>query len=173
MISFIVPTVGRPSLQKTLASIECLSGDEILVVGDIEPPTDDRVRFIRCLADKCWGGTERNLAMSQAHGRYLSFMDDDDVYAPGARAALGAAILEAPGCPAIFRMKYPGGMVLWQKQALECGNIGTPMIFVPNVPSKLGVWSQRYESDFNFIESMKWSFEDVVWRTEIIAHLGH
>jgi hypothetical protein len=100
-------------------------------------------------------------------------MDDDDVYAPGARAAMGATILETPDRPAIFRMRYPNGMTLWQTQALECGNIGTPMIFVPNTPSKLGVWSQRYESDFNFIESMKWSSEDIVWRPEIIAHLGH
>jgi hypothetical protein len=34
MITFIVPTIGRESLIKTLNSIECREGDEILIVSD-------------------------------------------------------------------------------------------------------------------------------------------
>lgn len=179
MISFIVPTTGRPTLQRTLESIETRPGDEILVVGNVDEMTnvdaiqDVLVRFIPYPCHGGWGGAERAVGTSYARGKYLSFMDDDDCYARGARFALGMAILSTPDRPMIFRMRYPNGMYLWQDQAIRCGNVGTPMIVVPNVPEKLGVWSDSYVADFEFLTSMKWSPDEVVWRPEIIAELGH
>ena len=173
MISYIVPTLGkRPKLlANTLGSITTRPGDEILVVGPAGVEVDARCRFILYQTTGGWGGAERNLAMSYAKGRYLSFMDDDDVYAPNYRLALGAAMLEHPGQPMIFRMQFPNGVTLWQDKEIRCGNVGTPMIFVPNMMTKLGQWSSRYEGDLNFLETCKWS--EYVWRPEIIAHIGH
>jgi hypothetical protein len=46
MISFIVPTIGRPSLAKTLASIECWPGDEVLLVGSPNGHTPSSTPYI-------------------------------------------------------------------------------------------------------------------------------
>lgn len=172
MISFIVPTIGRASLAKALASIETWPGDEIIVVGECEH-TDPRPIYVRCERGNDWGRKERQIGMSLAKGAYLAFMDDDDAYLPGARAAMQRAIDAAPYRPSLLQMVYPNGLVLWQSPTLACGNVSTQMILIPNDPDRLGEWSERYEGDFDFLQSMKWHVESINWWPEIIARIGH
>lgn len=173
MISFIVPTIGRPSLVQTLRSIQTMPDDEILVVGKIFPTGDRRPRYFPVPNGGDSGVKERNIAIENAKGRYLAFIDDDDVYAPGARFAMRQAALETPGRPVLFRMRYPNGITLWHNKEVCCGNVGTPMILIPNMPTKLGTWSGGGISDYAFLASMKWPHSDIVWREEVIALLGH
>lgn len=173
MISFIVPTVGRPSLKTTLASIETWPGDEIILVSDGHRVNDDRVRYVDCKPGNDWGHTERNVAMPQARCRYIAHIDDDDVYAPGTRELMDDAIRRTPGRPVLFRMRYPNGITLWDEPILRCGNVGTPMILIPNMPTRLGQFRSFVGGDCAFLEEMRWSKEEIVWRPEIIALLGH
>ena len=171
MISFIVPTIGRPSLQRTLASIEMVLGDEIIVVGNVFPAIDVRAKYISCVNGQDSGVKERRIGIDRASQRYLAFMDDDDMYVKGHRAAMSQAITAAPGKPVLFKMQYVGGHTLWQDKEIRCGNVGTPMILIPNMPTKLGVWDDGGVSDFTFLRTMKWLASDVVWREEIIAQV--
>lgn len=176
MISFIVPTIGRRSLIDTLASIELETCDEILVVGDqsLAPVlTDPRIRFIPCPPGGDWGHTERNYATPMARGQYIAHIDDDDVYAPGARELMSDAIATADGRPILFRMRYPNGIILWQDANIRCGNVGTPMMLIPNRPTMLGKWESYVGGDCAFLQSCKWKAEDYIWRPEVIALLGH
>jgi hypothetical protein len=173
MISFIVPTIGRPSLAKTLASIECWPGDEILVVGSWNMVGDTRPRYIVHAPGRDWGHTERNFATPMAHGHYLAHIDDDDVYMPGHRALMADAIIKTPNRPVLFKMRYPNGITLWQEPELRCGNVGTPMILIPNVPEKLGRFESFVGGDCAYLEQAKWPREEFVWRPEVIALLGH
>jgi hypothetical protein len=173
MISFIIPTVGRPSLLKTLASIECLPGDEILVVGDGIRVGDRRVKNIQCPKGNDWGHTERNHATQFASCCYLAHIDDDDAYAPGTRALMADAITKTPGRPVLFRMQYPSGLTLWREPQVYCGNVGTPMILIPNMPTRLGQFRPFVGGDCAYLEEMKWKPEEIVWRPEVIALLGH
>lgn len=178
-ISFIVPTIGKPTLAATLASIECWPGDEILLVGD--PPDAFRfvvgagphVRFIPCPRGNDWGHAERNFATPLARGKYLAHIDDDDVYAPGTRAVMQDAIERTPDRPIIFRMRFPCGITLWQDEEVRCGNLGTPCFLIPNVPEKLGRWESYVGGDCAHLQNSKWTAEDYVWRPEVIALLGH
>jgi hypothetical protein len=179
-VTYIVPTVGRPSLLRTLASIETWPGDEILIVGERRQFTDASViwqkagvRFVQCPRGNDWGHTERNVATSQAKGQYIAHIDDDDVYAPGTRTLFESAMQAAPGRPTIFRMRFPNGITLWQDQQIRCGNLGTPCFLMPNVPSKLGTWMPFVGGDCAFLESSKWPADEYVWRPEVIALLGH
>lgn len=173
MVSFIVPTVGRPSLYATLRSIETLPGDEILVVGNNIKVADPRVRTIQCAPGGDWGHTERNYATPMARGRYIAHIDDDDVYADGTRELMADAISQAKGNPVIFRMRFPNGITLWQDPTIRCGNLGTPCFLIPNRPTMMGTWGPFVGGDCHFLETSKWKAEDYVWRPEVIAHLGH
>lgn len=173
MISFIVPTVGRQSLAATLRTIETLPGDEILVVGDRYRTRDSRVRYIDCLPGRDWGHTERNFATPFATGRYIAHIDDDDFYAKGHRTLMQDAIEKTPDRPVLFRMRFPNGITLWAEPELRCGNVGTPMMLIPNRPTMLGTWGSFVGGDCAFLESSKWKAEDYIWRPEVVALLGH
>lgn len=173
MITFLVPTVGRPSLITTLNSIECWPGDEILLVGNGYRVNDPRVRYVDCKPGGDWGHTERNFATPHARGRYIAHIDDDDVYAPGSRQLMEDAIQQAEGKPILFRMRFPNGITLWREPEVKCGNVGTPMMLIPNEPKKLGAWQSFVGGDCAFLESSGWTPSEYVWRPEVIALLGH
>lgn len=173
MISFIVATLGRPSLQDTLRSIETHPGDEIIVVGTMTEPSCREVRFIPHAPGGDWGHTERNDVTPLARCQYLAHIDDDDVYAPGTRAHMENAMRANPGRPTIFRMRFPNGITLWENEEIRCGNLGTPCLLIPNRPTMLGTWGSFVGGDCHFLETSKWKAEDYAWRPEIIAHLGH
>ena len=92
MISFIVASIGRPSLSQTLRSIELFPGDELIVVGAMGNTSDPRVRFIPATPGGDWGHSERNLVMPYARGQYLAHIDDDDVYVLGTRQRMEDAM---------------------------------------------------------------------------------
>lgn len=173
MITFIIPTTGRPSLQRTLASIECWPGDEILLVGDRVFVDDPHVRSVQCAKGNDWGHTERNVGMPHAQGRYLAHIDDDDIYVPGARALMADAIQQTPDRPVLFKMQAPNGVTLWQHKEIRCGNVGTPQILMPNQPTMFGRWESFIGGDCAFLQSCKWNAEDYVWREEVICFVGH
>ncbi len=162
-ISFIIPTVGRQSLKDTVASIEPWPGDEILVIQHNDSHTG------------IYGNAERQEGINRAVCDFIAFIDDDDVYASGAREIMDQAIKESPADnPILFRMQYPDGRILWRKRWVKNGNVGTPMILVPNQKDKLSEWDIRHRwADFHFINRWKWPKKEIIWRSEVIALLGH
>lgn len=181
-VSFIIATVCRPSLERTLRSIETRPGDEILIVSDMalnlhlqafaQGPSP-QTRFIHCPPGKDWGHSERNLAMPLATGDFLSFMDDDDYYSPGHRDAMEEAMIARPNAPTIFSMclHHMGNVVLWQDQEVRCGNVGTPMFFVPRDLTKLGTWPPYYGGDCTFMQQCGWKPEELGWSRRVIAEI--
>ena len=175
-VSVLVATVGRPTLEATLNSIvsQTLPGDQVLVIGATQDIGNRAAKFgctfVQAPPGKDWGASERALAVPHATGDYLAFLDDDDVYLPGARTAMGKAMAQHPGRPTIFKMKisWTGG-TLWVDPELRMGNVGTPMFFLPNQPEKLGKWGRRYGNDFEFISTCKWMNEQFVWDSTVIS----
>ena len=161
-ISFIIPTIGRPSLKKTLASIGERPGDEVIVIKDIPP-------------SGMWGNPQRNEAIAKAKGDYLVFIDDDNWHAPNARKIMEQAIRENPNnYPILFRVEYPNGDIIWKEKKVVPGNIDGHMILVPNKKNMLYHWEKgRHMADFIFIDKWKWPKEDIIWREEIIVYVGH
>lgn len=161
-ISFIVPTTGRESLKKTLASIETRPGDEVLVIQH-NPPSGN------------WGNAERQEGTDRAKCDYLAYIDDDDKYVSGHREIMDKAIRENPNeCPILFRMQYPSGRVLWDKKWVKNGNVSTQMILVPNKKDMLYEWDQTHTwADFQFINCWAWPAKKIIWREEIIVLMGH
>lgn len=161
-VSFIIPTTGRSSLGRAVMSTGAREGDEVIVVPDINKSGG-------------WGNMQRNEGIRRATCDYLSFMDDDDMYAPGTRDIIERAIAENLNeCPILFRMQYPNGDVLWKEKKVVPGNVSTQMILVPNKKEMLGVFpGKRNMADFIFIDTWLWPKDKIIWREEVICLLGN
>lgn len=160
-LSVIVPTSGeRLSLAWTLESIstQLKPGDELLVDYN----------------KSSYGNEGRRRQMEAAHGDAILFQDDDDIYVPGALDAVRREFARDPFRPHIFKMRYvENDFVLWQDLQVRCGNVASQMLCVPNIKSKLGVWTDRYESDFDFIASTVAKMGEPVWHEEVISLVRH
>jgi glycosyltransferase involved in cell wall biosynthesis len=139
--TIIVGTAGRKTLRRTLKSItsQLEPGDELFLLRDDSGDAGD---------------TPRNQTMHRAAGSHLLFMDDDDVYVPGAFAKMRRFADENPGRIGIFRMEYTTGPKRWRVPELKNRNVSTQIFLVPNAPGKLGVWEHRgtIHGDYTFIE---------------------
>lgn len=160
-IAVIVPSSSRPSLKETVASIvpQLEPGDQLLV--DVNAEND-------------FGNAARRRMVPRAHTDLLMFQDDDDVYRPEALALAREAAVEYPERVLIFRMIYLENMfALWDVPELREGNVASQMLCVPNIPEKLGQWSDRYESDFDFISSSCIALGEPVFLENIISLVHH
>jgi glycosyltransferase involved in cell wall biosynthesis len=185
-LTIILPTIGRPSLKAALDSISNQIGryDQVFVIGDGQYPRCQRlvdsygIQYAYFeLPDgphNDWGARARNFAIPLAKKGYISFMDDDDCYLPGAFGLIRRAIQEAPGKPFMFRMLH-GTTILWAREEVALGNVSTQMTVLPNQQDKLGRFTERYEGDFDFIQSTAGlyarGYDPFTWRKEIIAIL--
>lgn len=124
-LSIVIPTPGRPSVKRAAASAldQMLPGDELIVVYD---NTGD------------WGSTPRNRGIEAATGTHITFLDDDDVYVPGALAAIREFAHEHPGRIGIFQMNRGVYGLAWRIPDPDYMNTASGMLVVPNIPDKVG-----------------------------------
>mgnify|MGYP001557778839 CR=1 FL=1 len=180
-ISIIIPTIGRQTLCNVLQSLvgQVIEGDEIMVVQDgienrafvdtVVRSYDLPITHCICGPTHSYGNAQRNFGISIAQGDYLSFMDDDDVYTPDALSIIRENV---GSVPILFRMQYHDGRYLWTDPILRMGNVGTPMIVVPNVQDKIGQFTGMYEGDWYFIdETVKLWDGAVDWCEDVIARI--
>lgn len=179
-ISVVIPTLGRPSLAATLES--CAGADEVIVVLDTSrgatreslPPMPPDSIFTEGAFGVTGGHAGRVHGIRCATGTHLAFMDDDDVYAPGAFDAMRDAACDAP---VIFRMDHYTHGVLWWEPVIRFGNVSTQQYLIPNEPAKLGNWTPHAPGlpepggDYTFIKECSENFGGVVWRDEIVSVL--
>jgi glycosyltransferase involved in cell wall biosynthesis len=116
LFSVIVPTRGRePVLHEAFRSVlgQTVPDFECLVVDDHSPepvrvPDDPRVRVIR-RSQRGGAAAARNTGLAEARGKYVTFLDDDDLYLPE-RLALGLeGVRRAPLAMCWIRLEPPPG----------------------------------------------------------------
>jgi glycosyltransferase involved in cell wall biosynthesis len=123
-VSVIIPTFHRPvELREAIASVLRQTGvdAEILVIDDcaegsarrtVDDFGDDRVRYLKNPAPS--GGLPsvvRNLGWPQAQGKFVHFLDDDDLVPDGHYAAVNKAFALVPGAGVVFGRITPFGDV--------------------------------------------------------------
>lgn len=178
-VTVIIPTLGRPSLERTLAS--CEDADEIIVVLDTaqgcsELPCDlpEHALFTSGHFGVTGGHAGRVHGIGLAMGSHLAFMDDDDVYRPGAFDLMRDA---ACSLPVIFRMDHYSHGILWRLPVMNFGNVSTQMYLVPNESDLLGTWEPHVPGlpepggDYTFIKETSERMGGVLWCEEITAVL--
>lgn len=155
-----MPTIGRPTLERALASIEPRNSDEVIVVS-ADPGVASRVVkpfgypvYLYEGGNSIAGGArERQYGISKATGDYLVFLDDDDVMAPGGLELIRSELrrLNRP-LPVLFRVQQPGGFI-WGDDgpSLTLGEVTGSQFVCPNDPDKLVPWPVDPSGDCPFI----------------------
>jgi glycosyltransferase involved in cell wall biosynthesis len=103
LFSVIVPTYGRPAflddavrsvLTQTIDDLECIVVDDASPIP-VRVPDDERVRVVPRIEN---GGpaAARNTGITNARGRYIVFLDDDDVLTPERLAIALEGLARAP-----------------------------------------------------------------------------
>lgn len=120
--------------------------------------------------DAPWGHAARDEAITRAKGDYLWFMDDDDTATPDALNTIRQAVAKDPDRFHIFKMRSSTG-TYWHEPVVQEGQVGTPMMVVPNVPELLGRWDGGgYSGDAHFLKTTVSKRRDQpVWHEEIVA----
>lgn len=178
-LSVVIPTLGRPSLADTLAS--CADADEIIVVLDtsrgtteLPCPLPPNAKYHADHFGVTGGHAGRVVGIGMATGTHLAFMDDDDIYMPGAIQVMRDAACDVP---VIFRMDHYSHGNLWRDPTIRFGNVSTQMYVVPNDPARLGTWTPHIPGipepggDYTFIKETCELMGGPVWRDEIISKL--
>jgi hypothetical protein len=189
-ICVITPTIGRPTLRQTLESgaADLGPGDLWIVLGD--GPQPEALEICKKIDFNCkpaflesvaplgdYGNSLRDQAMSIATQDYFIFLDDDDIFVPGAISIIKREIAEHYPRPIMFRMMNGNGEFLWRTREVTPGNVGGSMFCCPNTPGRLGTWANgsHHRSDFNFIkETLKlygpgWR-QNLFWSGDVIIH---
>lgn len=116
LVSIIVRTCGRPAvLRETLISLRKQTYDnlEIVVVEDGENISEKMIKdefsdlniMYSCTGNKVGRSKAGNMAMTMAHGEYLNFLDDDDLFYADHVEVL-VANLEKSGLDAAYATAY-------------------------------------------------------------------
>lgn len=190
-LSIIIPTIGRPTLARTIESVLSCgfreSSDELIVVGDgvqtqarkIVESFSGRAVYLETEPDHFFGHPQRNAGTTLANGTHLLSIDDDDVYVRNALKTIREAAEEDPAKINIFKMRAQSprlewGMC-WKTKEVKCGNVGTPMFLVPLIPGRLGRWGSQYTGDLDFISETMELYpnkqDDVIWREDVVADI--
>lgn len=130
--SFVIPTIGRPTLDRALQSLVNQTDPDwnAIVVADSVygfclPRIDNRILFVN-LSDKSGqsnhGGYVRNHGISHTSGEWIGFLDDDDRldhdYVMWLKQEQeGADIV-------VFRMRYSDGTTLPPGTDIIMGQVG-------------------------------------------------
>jgi glycosyltransferase involved in cell wall biosynthesis len=115
-LTFIIPSIGRNTLQKSIESIQTqtVNNWKIIVIFDgIQPtipnPDSNKIVFIKSKKKGIGvnsAGNVRNYGMNFVKSDWIAFLDDDDIISPKYVETFNSEIIKYPNTDVIiFRMK--------------------------------------------------------------------
>ncbi len=182
--AFIIPTLNRPTLARTIESLLPQLGaqDVVFVIADlknkrkVKAPNDPRIYVLadRSIGARSYGYKARKYGIEMAAGAsdYIHCIGDDDTYISGAIEKLRAALYyDAPRLPVLCKMRRNipkerggGSDVIWKDQNIDAGNnIAGEMFVFPNDPEKMGTFGEDYCGDNQFIRQTVAKHGGVIW----------
>ena len=187
-LSVVIPTVGRDSLEHTLAALNAQpesAGLEVLVVADTFGGTTPALKRAREVVHgahhqwreydagaHCFGQPQRTFGARLARAPYVWFAQDDNIAAEDALAEIELAIdvQRQQTRPLFFRVRFAWGMEVWREPALRLGNIDADCLVFPRAIARQVEWGLRYEGDFDAAQqAADLAHGEVVWVDEVVT----
>lgn len=170
MVSFIIPTYNRPELiTKTLDSLlkntderweaVCIddgSEEETLNILETYSTKHENIKFIQRISLPKGAPHCRNIGVENANGKYLIFLDSDDMVAPWCVADQLETVRKFPNYDIwafsllTFKNKPGDSDLLWEMDFIDC----------PNNLDKI------------LLKINPWSGSALLWRKEIFDSMG-
>lgn len=134
--TFIVPSLGRPTLNRALDSIRKQTDQDwkaIVCFDRVEPTIipDDKIKVERFYDDnppKFRPGIVRNYAIKSVTTPWVAFLDDDDTittnYVAELKVAASTRFNHKSPDMVIFKMQYDSGKILPRGSRLHFGGVG-------------------------------------------------
>jgi len=184
LVSVIVPTVNRPSLENSIQSVlnQDYKNIEIIVVGDGVMPDlthlpngNDVPIFTHEAPPTGRPGPLRNFGISQARGQFLAFLDDDDIWVGNKLTKQLRALDQNQTnlvCSNALLAKSSGGSIYYFQKVPRIGYL-IASIVNPVILSSLLVKrndTDRYLEPTFPEENQYRGFEDHIY---VIQHLKH
>lgn len=150
--TIVVPTVGRPTLARTLTSIaaQLHPGDELIAV---------------CNDNGDFGNTASLEGARRAIGTHILFCDDDDIFLPGAIDRMRAWAAAHPQKIGVFRRRFSTGELQWQSPVIARGSVQRMLLCLPN--RGLGGWS-GLDQDF-LVDTARVQDAEILWVDEVVG----
>lgn len=194
LFTVVIPTVGRPTLGRTLASIRAQPNGHLIEVtvvadthGGLTPEQNSiihharqvyRARYLEVDAGAHdTGSPQLHVGFALAEGEYILNCGDDDVYEPEAFELLAEIVRRHRTgwhWPLMFRVvMHPNSargnrvpVTLWERPSIERFNVTGQSFVCPNVPGTIGRWVD----DVTLIrETVALWGGRCEWREEVIA----
>lgn len=168
LVSIVIPTYNRPALlQQTLESIyqQDFRNYEILVVDDGTPGNKnelicnnyDKVRYLK-IENSGGPSKPRNVGIENSQGKYVAFVDDDDLWLPNKLSSQLRVLEEDPQIGLVH-----GCCKLMDAQ----GNLSSTIIGRPGNPNdKSGKVTMRMVGNWTLMTST------VIVRSEVLDKVG-
>lgn len=194
--TIMLPTVGRPTLERTLDSIAVQRfgpEDRVMMISDGYNPRVEQVfkdyqakmPIDLCVVDgpnNDWGHTPRNIMMPHVRTTHIHHMDDDDIYAsPETLSTIREHVIENPDVPHIYKVRFAdNGRIIWfAKGLIEFANVTTIGFVHPHLKGKYAFWPPRIGGDFEFWRDTQAHYKPdaLIWHNDVLfvarPHLAH
>lgn len=182
IITFIIPSIGRQSLNETLKSLlnQTNPNWECIIVYDGVTPNhicnDERIKFISI--DKLGGnssyhgmsGLVRNEGLKICDTEWIGFVDDDDTIDIHYVDTLFSEYVDYDFV--IWKMKYPNGLVLPKTNQIIFGNVGISFCF-KNKFSNLYFDENRDGEDLDFLIKLEKLTKNYIFSPYIYYKINH
>ena len=182
-ITFIIPSINRPTIKESINSLiqQTNSNWECVVVYDgVDGPLfeDERIRTIKI--DKTGGndnihgmsGLVRNAGIKMVDTEWVGFLDDDDTLDHEYVETLLRKYSEYDAV--LFRMRYANGLIIPQisDSRLYFGNVGISFCYKIK-ESPLLFDSNRNGEDFDMVDKLQKSVDKFTVADEILYNVNH
>jgi hypothetical protein len=164
-VTFIIPTIGRPTLEKTIRSLQqqtCINWLAIIIFDNVIPAienNDPRILFIICnkLGEESnHAGRVRNYGMNFVKTQWIAFLDDDDSLSPNYVEKFHEEILNYSTDVIIFRMHFDNNILPdLDTNDFYKGKVGISFAIKKKIVDSDFIFSPSEYEDYNYLSLLK------------------
>ncbi len=164
LVSILTPTYKRyDELKNAISSVLnqfynnwemliCSDGDDIIVKNIIEEYNDNRIKYYSTEKTNNWGSTQRNFLTEVCKGKYIIYLDDDNILYPNALKAIIENFNAETGM-IIAKIDYDGlNHQLPVEDKIILGKIDTLNAIIDKQYIKYISWKNYVGHDYEFIK---------------------